>query len=82
MKDSPALVVGEFQSNEVPANHDQEPNKEVRKAFEPRYGKKLTDREVWEIRFNLKNFALTLLEIYKQKHGGKNGKLCSKQERA
>ena len=40
-------------------------DEEVRTVFEPRYGRKLSDREVWEIRFNLKNFVLTLLEINK-----------------
>lgn len=52
-------------------------DEEVRTVFEPRYGRKLSNQEVWEIRFNLRNFALTILEITKSKKGGINAQSLS-----
>jgi len=51
-------------------------NTEVRKLYEPRYGKSLTDDEVEEIRTNLRSFAEGITEIARGLHGN-NGLECT-----
>jgi hypothetical protein len=42
---------------------DNEINAHVRKIYEPRYGKRLSDAEVFEIRTNLRGFAEGMVSI-------------------
>jgi len=42
---------------------ENEINAHVRKIYEPRYGKGLSDREVYEIRANLRGFAEGMASI-------------------
>ena len=41
-------------------------NKQVRAIYEPRYERKLSDKEVWEIEHNLKAYAEVILRIASQ----------------
>lgn len=76
MSTSPDFTVEEpfrlTASCETPILREPELDEEARKVFEPRYGRPLSDQEVWEIRFNLRNFALTIFEIAGEKKGGIN----------
>ncbi len=49
-------------------------NENVREIFEPRYGRKLSDEEVYEIRTNLRTFAEAIITISErlQKRGKKD----------
>lgn len=42
----------------------------VREIYEPRYGRRLSDDEVDEIRTNLKAFAEGIMEIAERLYGG------------
>jgi len=47
-------------------------NENVRKVYEPKYGRSLSDDEVYEIRTNLRNFAEAIISIAERLH--KNAK--------
>jgi len=59
---------------------DTELDEETRLIFEPKYGRQLSDQEIWEIRFNLTNYFLTLMEFKKKAQGGIDDKLSSKSK--
>ena len=42
------------------------PSQQVRAMYEPRYDRKLSDKEVWEIEHNLKAYAEVILRIASQ----------------
>ena len=44
-------------------------DRQVRKVFEPRYGRRLSDEEVREIRTNLEAFAEGIMEIAQRLYG-------------
>ena len=44
-------------------------DRQVRKVFEPRYGRRLSDDEVREIRTNLRAFAEGVVEIAEKLYG-------------
>jgi len=48
---------------------ENEINAEVRRVYEPRYGRSLSDDEVYEIRHNLRAFAEALMSIAERLYG-------------
>jgi hypothetical protein len=42
---------------------DNQKPKKLRQIYEPRYGRKLSDKEVWEIEHNLKAYTEVILQI-------------------
>ncbi len=57
-------------------------DKQVRRIYEPRYGRRLTDQEVYEIRTNLMAFAEGILEVAEKLYGRKNASPPAKRERS
>ncbi len=49
---------------------DNEINAHVRRIYEPRYGRSLSDEEVYEIRHNLRSFAEGIMSIAERLYGG------------
>ncbi len=49
---------------------ENEINAHVRKIYEPRYGRELSDAEVYEIRQNLRSFAEGIMSIAERLYGG------------
>lgn len=52
---------------------ENEINAHVRRVYEPRYGRSLSDDEVYEIRHNLRSFAEGLVSIAERLHKQANG---------
>ena len=48
---------------------ESEINAHVRRVYEPRYGRPLSDEEVYEIRHNLRSFAEGLMSIAERLYG-------------
>ncbi len=48
---------------------ENEINAHVRRVYEPRYGRSLSDDEVYEIRHNLRSFAEGIVSIAERLHG-------------
>ena len=48
---------------------ENEINAHVRKTYEPRYGRELSDQEVYEIRTNLRSFAEGIMSIAERLYG-------------
>ncbi len=51
---------------------ENEINAHVRSVFEPRYGRELSDEEVYEIRHNLRSFAEGIVQIAERLHNRTN----------
>ena len=52
---------------------ENEINAHMRRVYEPRYGRSLSDEEVYEIRHNLRSFAEGLMSIAERLHNQANG---------
>ena len=48
---------------------EEEINAHVRRVYEPRYGRSLSDEEVYEIRHNLRSFAEGIMSIAQRLYG-------------
>jgi accessory colonization factor AcfC len=55
-------------------------DKHMRQIYEPRYGRRLTDEEVTEIRRNLEAFAAGLLAAAKELHSRAKAASSTKRE--
>ena len=53
---------------------ENEINAHVRRVYEPRYGRSLSDEEVYEIRHNLRSFAEGIMSIAERLHNQANGR--------
>jgi accessory colonization factor AcfC len=54
-------------------------DRELRQIYEPRYGRRLSDEEVTEIRRNLEAFAAGLLAAAKELHSRANASSSAKR---
>ena len=52
---------------------ENEINAHVRRVYEPRYGRSLSDEEVYEIRHNLRSFAEGIVSIAERLHSQASG---------
>ncbi len=52
---------------------ENEINAHMRRVYEPRYGRSLSDEEIYEIRHNLRSFAEGLMSIAERLHNQANG---------
>ncbi len=56
---------------------ENEINAHVRKIYEPCYGRRLSDAEIFEIRANLRGFAEGMVSIMERLHGQPGNSLDS-----
>ena len=60
--------------------NDPNLDKQVRRIYEPRYGRRLSDEEVTEIRRNLRAFAEGIVEVAERLYGRANASPPAKKE--